>query len=594
VAAAGDINGDGLADVVVGAPRAEPGDVFVFSGASGAVARVLGTPGTQDMFGWSAASAGDVNQDGVPDIIVGAPNASPRGVEDGGSAFVFSGADGSLLWRFDGEASSHPGRSVASAGDLNGDGVPDILVGAPWAYPGGLTSAGSVFVYSGADGSLLRRFDGSSRSNLGDSVAGPGDVNGDGVPDVISSAADPPPPPGGSYTSVALIFDGASGDLVRRLDNLGPGRCSVAGAGDVNGDGLADVVVGVPYASPGGRYAAGSAWVLTPVGPSIVINPPPIPGGAIATNNPAVNLLLPVVGAATMEFAEPGGNWIGPYPYSPRGKYVFSRAEGIRRLYVRYRDPSGNVMAETFDDIALSFSGPVVSIMSPASGAVVRGIVTVKAEAVAPLSTVASVMLIVDGSPLGTDTAAPYEWKWDTRPAAVAPGPHTLVARVLDNAGNAREATITVTVDKTITFADVSISDPFWQYIEALFSAGVTGGCKSSPRLFCPNRNLTRGEMAKLICKAAGKTWLDRPTPTFTDVPKTHLFYGWIERVTDAASWGGYPPVWLNEDPTRYFPADSVTRGGLARILCVATGRSPLFRTVPTFSDVMPDYDSYG
>ena len=130
-------------------------------------------------FGDSVAGAGDVNGDGFADVIVGARGA--------GSAYVYSGADGTVLRRFDGVAAGDRlGSSVAGAGDVNRDGFADVIVGAPRADAGGMDEAGSAYVYSGKDGTLLWQFDGAREyAYLGSSVDGAGDVNRDGFADLI-------------------------------------------------------------------------------------------------------------------------------------------------------------------------------------------------------------------------------------------------------------------------------------------------------------------------------------------------------------------------------------------------------------------------
>ena len=143
-----------------------------------------------DNLGRSVAGAGDVNQDGFADVIVGASKAtSPQG-NRAGAAYIYSGKDGTQLWRFDGGATGDSlGISVAGAGDVNNDGFPDVIVGARLTDPGGMMDAGSAYVYSGKDGTELWQFDGVAAVDyLGSSVAGAGDVNQDGCPAIIVGA----------------------------------------------------------------------------------------------------------------------------------------------------------------------------------------------------------------------------------------------------------------------------------------------------------------------------------------------------------------------------------------------------------------------
>jgi hypothetical protein len=143
------------------------------------------------------------------------------------------------------------------------------------------------------------------------------------------------------------------------------------------------------------------------------------------------------------------------------------------------------------------------------------------------------------------------------------------------------------------TFADVPLGDLFRPYIDALVKAGVTSGCLSEPKRYCPGDYATRAQMAKFLCKAAEKTELRPVTPTFSDVPASHQFYGWIERLADATSWGGNAPT-SGCTATTYCPADYATRAQMAKFLCKAAGKTELPRTTPTFSDVPASHQFYG
>ncbi len=273
VASAGDVNGDGRADFIVGARFAAPGGLFqagaayVYSGADGALLYQKDAAAAGDNFGISVGGAGDVNSDGKADFIVGAPHTDPGGLGNAGSAYVYSGATGTLLFQKDGAAAGDVlGVSVAGAGDVNGDGRADFIVSAYGADPGGLGDAGSAYVYSGATGTLLFQKDGAAAGDqLGSSVAEAGDVDGDGKADFIVGAnrADP----GGlGDAGSAYVYSGATGTLLFQKDGAAAGDVlgvSVAGAGDVNGDGKADFIIGVLLADPGGRIDAGFAFVYS-------------------------------------------------------------------------------------------------------------------------------------------------------------------------------------------------------------------------------------------------------------------------------------------------------------------------------------------
>jgi hypothetical protein len=154
---------------------------------------------------------------------------------------------------------------------------------------------------------------------------------------------------------------------------------------------------------------------------------------------------------------------------------------------------------------------------------------------------------------------------------------------------------VDVTVDNR-TFVDIPLDDPLLLVIEILASRGMTNGCSTSPPLFCPYAAVTRGQVAAFVCKAAGKTLLDRPAPTFADVPRNHPFYGWIERFSDPDSWGGSAPgtPCAIFGGKKFCPTASVSRQQIAWMLCRATGKAPLVRTAPTFADVPNTNPYYG
>ena len=199
IASAGDVNGDGKPDILVGAPGVgagagtDTGRVYMVSSEGSTVLFKVDGDQPASRFGHSVAGIGDVNGDGVADIAVGAPRAPVLGRGNAGKVFVLSGRDGRLLYNLEGpSAGSSFGHALAGAGDMDGDGVSDLLVGAP----GFNANAGAVFVFSGRDGKKLYEFSGSPREELGYSVAAGGDINGDGRPDILVGAYSAPGPEG--------------------------------------------------------------------------------------------------------------------------------------------------------------------------------------------------------------------------------------------------------------------------------------------------------------------------------------------------------------------------------------------------------------
>ncbi|MEZ6195735.1 MAG: integrin alpha [Planctomycetota bacterium] len=260
VSGLGDVDLDGVPDWAAGAPRADApgklncGAVKVVSGATGAVLYTLHGAVAGDEFGTGVSGVDDLDLDGVPDLLVGAPFADGLTTLTG-EVRAFSGATGAFLFVLPGvDFGSGFGYDVTGLGDLNADGYPEIGVGIPVASPGGLTSAGEVRIYSGIDATLFRTHAGSAAGDqLGRSVADAGDLDGDGTRDLVTGAmrADP----NGDSSGLVRTYSGATGALMIEVkgdadsDQLG---WSVDAAGDVNGDGQLDFVAGARFSDVGG------------------------------------------------------------------------------------------------------------------------------------------------------------------------------------------------------------------------------------------------------------------------------------------------------------------------------------------------------
>ena len=252
----GDIDFDGIPDVAASSHRDNSsgfpsGSVSLFSGADGTLLRELTSPLNWDRFGFSIANTGDIDGDDIPDLLVGAPEDDWQGAGSG-SVSLFSGADGGLLMKLFG---TDPwdlfGSSVTGLGDVNFDSVPDFAVGAPRADQP-LRDAGAVYVFSGADGSILNTHTTDTHTDaFGNSLSLLGDINRDGFADLAIGALNDFSNLVQKRGFVEIRSLGPDNATILRIEPKSPYErfsSSLAAAGDLEGDGYADFFAGAPDA----------------------------------------------------------------------------------------------------------------------------------------------------------------------------------------------------------------------------------------------------------------------------------------------------------------------------------------------------------
>ncbi|MBH8554286.1 FG-GAP repeat protein, partial [Nostocaceae cyanobacterium CENA357] len=319
VSSAGDINGDGIDDLIIGAVSPSYGsysgqsyivfgkssgfsaslELFTFNSSNGFLINGINAG---DFSGSSVSSAGDINGDGIDDLIIGAVGADPNGSNNSGQSYVvfgnssdfssslnLSSLNGSNGFVINGIAVyDYSGSSVSSAGDINGDGIDDLIIGASRADPNGESSGQSYVVFgsssdfssslnlSSLNGSNGFVINGIARYNAsGYSVNSAGDINGDGIDDLIIGAPGDFDTsfPGQSYvvfgsssgfsSSLNLSsLNGSNGFVINGIVALDYSGSSVSSAGDINGDGIDDLIIGASRADPNGVTYSGQSYVV--------------------------------------------------------------------------------------------------------------------------------------------------------------------------------------------------------------------------------------------------------------------------------------------------------------------------------------------
>ncbi|MBO9616854.1 MAG: FG-GAP repeat protein [Dyadobacter sp.] len=281
LAAAGDVNGDHYADIIIGAylydgTQENQGAAFLYFGLgvgdqSGRKTMITLNQ-REAQFGWAVAGAGDVNGDGFADFMIGARYYDNEKNNEGGAFIYYGGLSDDYSWSdvmiTGQQQDAWLGSALAPAGDVNGDGYSDLIIGA-YTYDNGQTDEGLALIYHGGglpgnETSGTSLVGSAPSERFGSMVAGAGDINGDGLDDVLISAPGTNPAAAGR-TLVAYGSEAGIGNshIVSKILEFGR---AVAGAGDINGDGYADIIIGNPNYTNTGNGGEARIYYGSPTG----------------------------------------------------------------------------------------------------------------------------------------------------------------------------------------------------------------------------------------------------------------------------------------------------------------------------------------
>jgi len=368
VSGAGDVNNDGFGDLIIGACGNDAaglfaGRAYVYSGVDESLLYMFTGATDHDFFGTTVSGAGDVNNDGYDDMLIGASQATGTSSWGAGIAYVYSGVDGSLLYTFTGEAEDDRFGMyhISGAGDVNNDGFADVIVGASCNDALG-NSTGKAYVFYGGEGPFPIAILASDADmiftgtvidgGLGFSVSGAGDVNYDNYDDLVVGAWNP------SGTATVYVYSGLDGSVLYNLtaETSGDAFGYSVSAGDLNNDDIVDFVAGAYRNNAAGQYAGRAYAFYGRPGPfPITINASDadlIFTGEFAGDQLGID--VSVVGDVNHDGCEDivvgADGYNDPYNLSGRA-YVYSGNDGTSLYTLRSEGES------EYDEFGLSVSG---------------------------------------------------------------------------------------------------------------------------------------------------------------------------------------------------------------------------------------------